>query len=239
MANLWIVRADFGKYTKQFIQGGYAAIGWIGNQDLSEVQDRETLLPLYTKAHPLDTSKYVLGQQVSQVVRFLFEIKAGDYIMTPPEGTEWLHYGQVLKDPSYYYSEPGDGCPFRHRRKVEWAKEQLKRSQFSVPFQNTIRSSLTVFKVSHRNEFFLAIKRYDLVKERGSRREDSYKVVLDQILELDATEFEVLVGHLLAAIGFEASEVVGKTGDGGVDVIGELNASNLAKVKIFVQAKQT
>ena len=67
---------------------------------------------------------------------------------------------------------------------------------------------------------------------------DSYGVVLDQILELDAAEFEILVGHLLTALGFEGSEVTGKTGDGGVDAIGELNVSNLAKVKVFVQAKR-
>ena len=238
MANLWVIRADFGKYTDHFTNGGYTAIGWIGNRDLSDVQDRKALLPIYKKAHPFDKSNYVIGQQIGQIARFLFEIKAGDYVITPPENTEWLHYGEVLSNPSYFYSDTNDGCPYRHRRRVEWAKECFRRSQFSVPFQNTIRSSLTVFKVSHRNEFFNAIRRSDLVTERRNRREDSYRVVLDQILELDATEFEVLVGHLLAAIGFEGTEVVGKTGDGGVDVIGDLNASNLAKVKIFVQAKR-
>jgi restriction system protein len=62
--------------------------------------------------------------------------------------------------------------------------------------------------------------------------------VLDQVLELDDKEFEILVGHLLTALGFEGSEVTGKTGDGGVDATGELNVSNLAKVKVFVQAKR-
>jgi restriction system protein len=42
----------------------------------------------------------------------------------------------------------------------------------------------------------------------------------------------------LTALGFEGSEVTGKPGDGGVDATGELNAANLAKVKIFVQAKR-
>ena len=51
-------------------------------------------------------------------------------------------------------------------------------------------------------------------------------------------EFEILVGHLLTALGFEGSEVTGKTGDGGVGATGVLNVSNLAKVSIFVQAKR-
>jgi hypothetical protein len=49
---------------------------------------------------------------------------------------------------------------------------------------------------------------------------------------------EILVGHLLTALGFEGSEVIGKTGDRGVDATGELNVANLAKVKVFVQAKR-
>jgi len=48
----------------------------------------------------------------------------------------------------------------------------------------------------------------------------------------------MLVGHLLTALGFEGSEVIGKTGDGGVDATGELNVANLAKVKVYVQAKR-
>ena len=62
--------------------------------------------------------------------------------------------------------------------------------------------------------------------------------MLEQVLQLDDKEFEILVSHLLTALGFEGSEVTGKTGDGGVDATGELNVANLAKVKIFVQAKR-
>jgi restriction endonuclease Mrr len=63
-------------------------------------------------------------------------------------------------------------------------------------------------------------------------------VVLDQVLELNDKEFEVLITHLLSALGFEGAEHTGKSGDGGVDATGELNVANLAKVKIFVQVKR-
>ena len=42
-------------------------------------------------------------------------------------------------------------------------------------------------------------------------------------------------------LGFEESQVTEKSGgggDGGVDATGELSVSNLASVKIFVQAKR-
>src|SRR5439155_24767519 len=102
----------------------------------------------------------------------------------------------------------------------------------------TIRSSLTVFAVSQRDEFLMAIGSKDVPSTPKRAQYDPYRVVLEQVLELDDKEFEILVGHLLTALGFEGSEVTGKSGDGGVDATGELNISNLAKVKVFVQAKR-
>lgn len=238
MMSVWCVRAEFGTYTKQFVEGGYVAIAWMPNVDLSAVSSRDELYPLYRIEHPNDTSNIVIGQQVGQIARFLLEIAPGDYLITPAADTEWLHYGQVQSDPTYIYAAGDDGCPYRHRRRVSWSQNRLKRADFSVPFQNTIRSSLTVFAVSQRDEFLDAIGRADLAPKGPAERYDPYRVVLEQVLELDDTEFEILVGHLLTALGFEGSEVIGKTGDGGVDATGELNVAGLAKVKVFVQAKR-
>jgi len=238
MTNVWCVRAEFGTYAKQFVDGGYVAIGWMPNSDLSSIKARDELYPLYKAEHPDDTSNIVIGQQVGQIARFLLEIQPGDYVITPAADTEWLHYGKVEQDPSYVYAAGDDGCPYRHRRRVAWAKQRLKRGDFSVPFQNTIRSSLTVFAISQRDEFLAAIGQAGLTAKPATVQYDPYRVVLEQVLELDDKEFEILVGHLLTALGFEGSEVTGKTGDGGVDATGELNVANLAKVKVFVQAKR-
>jgi restriction endonuclease Mrr len=116
---------------------------------------------------------------------------------------------------------------------VEWAEERLRRGDFSIAFQNTIRSLLTVFGISQQEEFLVAIGK----QVKAPRRYDPYSPVLEQVLELDDKEFEILVGHLLTALGFEA-EVIGGSGDGGVDATGELNVGNLARVKVFVQAKR-
>lgn len=238
MSNVWCVRAEFGTYTRHFVEGGYVAIGWMSGVDLSAIRTRDTLYPLYKQAHPDDTSNIVIGQQVGQIARFLLEIRAGDYVITPAGDTERLHYGKVAPDPSYFYADENDGCPYLHRRRVAWAVDTLKRSEFSVPFQNTIRSSLTVFAVSQRDEFLASIGQGQLAHRPPAPAYDPYRVVLEQVLELDDKEFEILVGHLLTALGFEGSEVTGKSGDGGVDAIGELNVANLAKVKVFVQAKR-
>jgi len=238
VTSVWCVRAEFGTYAKQFVDGGYVAIGWMPNSDLSGIKARDELYPLYKAEHPDDTSNIVIGQQVGQIARFLLEIQPGDFVITPAADTEWLHYGKVEQDSSYVYAAGDDGCPYRHRRRVAWAPQRLKRGDFSVPFQNTIRSSLTVFAISQRDEFLAAIGQAGLTAKPATVQYDPYRVVLEQVLELDDKEFEILVGHLLTALGFEGSEVTGKTGDGGVDATGELNVANLAKVKVFVQAKR-
>jgi len=155
--NVFCVRADFGTYTQQFVSGDYVAIGWMTNTDLAAITTRDEIYPLYKAAHPDDTSNIVIGQQVGQIARFLLEMKPGDYVITPAADTELLHYGRLAADPSYSLATGDDGCPYRHRRRVEWARGTLKRSGLSVPFQNTIRSSLTVFAVSQRDEFLAAI----------------------------------------------------------------------------------
>lgn len=238
MPEVYCVRAEFGTYTNHFLKGGYAAIGWIGAVDLSPVKSKDELYPIYKKAHPDDTSNIVIGQQVGQIARFLFDIQAGDFIITPDSNTELLRVGIVEASPPYFFGDGGDGCPFRHRRRVKWLAGTFKRSAFSVPFQNTIRSSLTVFYVSQKDHFFEVIGQKELVSHTPKESYDPYRAVLDQLLELNDKEFEILITHLLAAIGFEGAEHTGKTGDGGVDATGELNVANLAKMKLFVQVKR-
>jgi restriction system protein len=236
--NLFCVRAEFGSLTNFFIHGGYVAIGWLPNDNLEKIGSREEIYPLYKKEYPKDTSNVVIGQQVGQIARFLLEMQSGDYVITPAQDTEFIYYG-IVEENSYYYSDSSDGCPYVHRKRVKWNKGAIQRSQFSVPFQNTIRSSLTVFKISHKSNFFSTIGKPELVPTNEVNVEHSYyTTILNRILELDDREFEILITHILDALGFEGSEHKGKVGDGGVDATGELNISNLAKIKLFVQAKR-
>jgi restriction system protein len=237
MTNVWCVRANYGRFTKLFVDGGYAAVNWFNDIDLSHIKTREELYPLYKKVYPQDTSNVVIGQAVGQIARFLLDIQPGDYVITPDDDTEFLYYGKVALENSYFHAAGNDACPYRQRRHIEYVKERIRRGDFSVPFQNTIRSSLTVFAVSQREEFLTAIGKQD-PEERPTVHYDPYRVVLEQVLHLDDKEFEILVAHLLTALGFEGSEVTGGSGDGGVDATGELNVANLAKVKVFVQAKR-
>lgn len=235
---LFCVRAEFGTFTQAFLDGSYVAIGWLPHNDLTEVTSREGLYPLYKKEYPKDTSNVVIGQQVGQISRFLHEIQSGDYVITPAQNTEFIYYG-VIENSGYYFESKKDSCPYVHRKRVKWNKTPIQRSQFSVPFQNTIRSSLTVFNISHIKNFFTVIGRPEYVPVKEKNIEiDYYQSILERILELDDKEFEILITYILTALGFEGSEHTGKVGDGGVDATGELDVANLAKIKLFVQAKR-
>ncbi|MGJ0394336.1 MAG: restriction endonuclease [Methylocystis sp.] len=236
MTRAWCIRAEWGTYTLAFRQGGYVAIGWNELGDLSSVPGREGLYPLYRAAYP-DDSAIVTGQQVGQIARFRFEMQAGDIVITPDANTELLWYGRLIGEPAYSFVADDPSCYFANRRPVRWATEPLKRSGLSVPLQNTLRSSLTVYAISQVDELLAAIGE-PVIPKTTLARYDATGAVLDQILKLDDKEFEILVAHLLTALGFEGSEVTGKSGDGGVDATGELNVANLAKVRIYVQAKR-
>ncbi len=231
-------RADFGTFTQQFRQGGFVGIGWESTGDLSAISSREELYPIYKAGYPKDTSNIVIGIQVGQICRFLLEIAAGDVVVTPDANTELLWHGVVKGEPRYFYVPHDPMCRYPHRRPVEWSKEPILRSSLSVPLQNTLRSSLTIFAISQRDELLTKAGLGHQLPPNKHPAYDPYQVVLEQVLSLHDKEFEILVTHLLAALGFDGSEVTGKTGDGGVDATGELNVANLAKVKVFVQAKR-
>jgi predicted Mrr-cat superfamily restriction endonuclease len=232
MSDVWCVRAGSGAYAKQFVQGGYVGVNFGVTSDLSKVTSRDELTEVYRTAHPDETSNIVIGQQVGQLARFLLDMQEGDYVLTPAAESSLLHYGRLISGRPYI-DDAGDS-PNPIRRHVKWI-DTLNRSGLSVPFQNTIRSSLTVFAVSQREEFLAAVDQGPAL-QHGEY--DPYRAVLEQVLELTPNEFEILIGHLLTAVGFEGSEVTGRTGDGGVDVTGMLSVAGLAEVKVYVQAKR-
>ena len=235
---VWVVRADFGKHADAFRKGGYVAIDYSISEPYPIGAGKDAFIEVYKKYNPSSTSNVVIGQQVGQVMRFCEGIAPGDYVITPSVNSDVLYYGKVLDEPYRYEAESTDSAPYRHRRNVKWSEKTASRGTFSVPFQNTMHSSLTVFSVSQVPEFLTAIKADGYEPPKAAPAYNPYDSVVEQVLTLDAQEFEVLVKELLNAIGFEETKVTGKTGDGGVDVEGIFDISNLVKVEMYVQAKR-
>ena len=242
MPRVWVVRADGGNLTDEFLGGGYASIGW-GMDDVTSAKSAEEVEALYRQTHTEETSKPRIRTQVGQIHRFLNEFEPGDYIVTPARRSGILHYGTVVDAPPCFVDQaPDDEDQHRNRRKVSWGKETLLRGGLSVPFQRALTAWLTVFSLDkHQSEFFAAIGREDLVvsiPSDGKPEFDAYSLALARLMQFDPFEFEELIGALLEAMGYEMVRVVGKSGDGGVDVIGTLHVSTLAEIQLFVQVKR-
>ena len=155
MANVWAVCAYYGHYAKNFVDGGYAAVGWIANSDLTRVTTREEIVRLYTGERTDENSRQV-GINAGQVANFILDAKPGDYVVTPSarQRKEPFFYGRIEEDGSYYAPNAGDGCRFPHRRKVTWNEKPISPSIFSKSFQMTLMyTARTVFSFSQNVEF--------------------------------------------------------------------------------------
>jgi restriction system protein len=164
MTDVYCVRADYGKYVNYFLRGGYAAIGWEIDRDLSTLASIEDIRAVYEKSYPGE-KPIVADQHVGQIARFLFGLKSGDYVITPTGDTEHIYYGVVDAEPAYYYNQKPDGCPFPHRKKVRWNINPIDTGEFPDAFQTGLRSLMTVFAIPHKESFLETINRNTFKKE--------------------------------------------------------------------------
>ncbi len=251
MTSVWCVRAGGGDFADQFLDGGYVGIGWREiAEDLGGIVDREQLFAVVRRHFPDIQSAILLSNYVSEIYRFLREIKPGDYIIIPSRHSNTLHYGRVDSDRPYVFAAGDDGCPYRHRRPVEWCEDELSldalptalRNSLSallaVPANTRTHSLLTVCWVEHRDDFLAAIgQRNTIPADPAAATGTSHRVVLEQLLQLKATDFEVLVTQLLAAMGFEDCQRLGHdhARHARCDVFAQVSLSMLTTIKIFAR----
>ena len=150
---VWVVRADGGTETQNCVDGGFTGIGWKETGDLSDVADGVMVAARWLSAAHRDDKASSIRAAVGNISRFLFDIKTGDWVITPESDRQWLRYGQVIGNYRYDASRHDDCC-YHHRRDVLWSASSLDRDELSYMLRGTLRSQLTVFNVRHRAEFF-------------------------------------------------------------------------------------
>lgn len=230
---VFVVRSDFGRYTNAFKENNYVAIGWF-DQLIDKSFTREQIKDLYRKVYHKDGSMRV-NQNAGQVYRFINDIKIDDIVITPYSDNRLL----VGKVTSEVYYEKDTTSRYYLRKKVEWFSNSLDRQILSIPLQNTLRSSLTVYTLSNGNEI---LKHYNLIlntKQKEIQEFNIHETIKKKLLELDGFEFETLVSYLLQTIGFEKTdEKQGGVADGGIDFEGILNIYGMATINLQVQVKR-
>jgi restriction system protein len=233
MKNIYVVRGDFGRYTEAFKENNYVGIGWF-EFEIKKGTTRDEIKEFYKEQYPKDAPLRA-GQNAGQVFRFVNEINVGDIVITPYT-MDILLVGEVVGE-NYYESD--STSRFGLRKKVKWSQQTLSRHDLSVPLQNTLRSSLTVYKVNNGREILEALAL--VPKNEIIQRADIniYNIIREKLLELDGFEFETFVGYLLRAIGFEPTDgKQGGIGDGGIDFEGILDVFGVASINLQVQVKR-
>jgi restriction system protein len=236
--DVFVLRAEFGRYTDTFQKEGYVGIGWYHNNPEGwDLADKDFLKLRYKELYP-DDPYMRMNQNVGQVFRFVNELKVGDLVLSPFMDNRLL-VGKITSD---LYFENDSTSPYPWRKRVDWFKDTIDRHVLSVPLQNTLRSSLTCFKVSSSQEILvelgLATKAIGESQITDGTGGSNYELIRKRFLELDATEFEYLVSYLLRTLGFEPTQEIGKVGDGGIDFEGILDVSGVASVNLQVQVKR-
>ncbi len=233
MKNIYVVRADFGKYTEAFKENNYVGIGWFAFE-IPKGTTRDQIKEYYKKEYPKDAPLRA-GQNAGQVYRFINEINIGDIVITP-YAKDSLLVGEVIGE-NYY--EFDSSSRFGLRKKVKWSQHVLSRYDLSVPLQNTLRSSLTVYKVNNGREILEALSLIPKNEIIYKADINIYNIIKEKLLDLDGFEFETFVGYLLRVIGFEPTdEKQGGIGDGGIDFEGILDVFGVASINLQVQVKR-
>ena len=118
------------------------------------------------------------------------------------------------------------------------AAEQLQEQDKAIRHEYSVKSMLKKKKLSEASESSdVALMLDDAVEEGAELESDGWKDELIKILlSVTPAAFERLAQRLLREAGFKNVEVVGKSGDGGIDGIGVYRPS-LVSFPIYFQCK--
>lgn len=144
---VWVVRAHSDEQAGRFVSAGYTGIGWF---DLSSLHDSDEIWTRVKEEFPKEGSSLV-----GMLRSFRFEMKEGDYVLTPSSDREFLQCGRVTGSCEHLDLADSDGI--RNRRPVTWAKSPIPWSALSDSLKQTLNSNSFVFRVKQRDEFLKVV----------------------------------------------------------------------------------
>lgn len=237
----FFVRAHHGALTDIFLQQGFVAIGWFGENKCPDYHNYHTLEQHYRSIYPDHTANQA-GANLGQIWRFWNEIDEGDIVVSTYRDGR-LIIGKAIGKPYFKFD---DSCYFPERINVEWQKSTYDRYLLPYPVQASIRATLTVFKIRYVNEVATLAGYEASVTEaqKAHKAHLNYKNVIqsikEQLLQLNDREFEYFISFLLQALGFDSEngQRHGKPGDGGIDFEGRLDVNGVTSINLQVQVKR-
>ena len=240
---VWVVRAGVNnEIATEVERAGVVAIGWDALGDLSKYPDRGALKEALRQSYPGEWSDSAINVTAGQLQRFVRDIGAGDYVLTPIKATREVLVGTATGP--YRYDKSIIHSEYPNVRAVSWNERKISRDELRPDFRNSIGSSLTLFSLTPHREVLEAIiagqpppKEAEVAppfyEETKAKAEESIR---DCLTRLDGFEFERLVAAVLTAAGYNA-RVTPPGPDRGVDIVAQPDRFGFREPVIKVQVK--
>ena len=140
----------------------------------------------------------------------------------------WLKWGEVVDNP----------------QRAVWVLTERGRSateQQVEALRLELRSNSGNRRKNNASEAAIQEQDLDLPKPEDILEfadDDWQTELLGVIKEMDPSAFERLVRVLLLRLGFSQVEVVGRSGDGGIDLLGVVKVNNVLSFRVLAQCKR-
>lgn len=252
MSNIWFVRAGKDSaFAEDFIQHSVVAIGWPELEDIPINITKVQLIQLYQQIYK-DHSNGRAQVSVSQIIRFMNELKSDDFIMTHDRDTQLYHLGIITSD---YLWKPNLIPELPRIRHVKW-KHTIERGTLSIDARNSLGAIQTLFQIKGKvaNEILTkatTVQQPQIIQvsvpssvdpvevERQAQAELLEKAELsieDRIVRLEWEQLQELVAGILRAMGYRTT-VSPRGSDRGVEIFASPDGLGLEEPRIFVEVK--
>lgn len=152
----------------------HICIGWSEMGDLSNADTKDAIGTKYDATWPGKKAKKK-GQDIGQIWRFINDMQVGDYVVFA-DG-EVCHIGRIASD--YYFDTTtydNQDRDYANRRRVEWLKKDILRSELSDSFHRSLATAMSVWTL---NDYKSVV--YDLLNESYKKDE----LVMEEVEEED------------------------------------------------------
>ena len=188
MRNYYQIRlGKANRFAPQALIDGYVGTSWFGDVDLEKILQgsedwrsfNREMIPVYMKTHP-ETKKVAAGLFCGFTFTVAKNLAIGDIVLSPMGDNQYL-VGEIAGDYSYV---PNTDIP--HRRKVNWFKNRLNSSDFTVELKN---SSGSIGTVTNLGKYATEIERLidgipaNIVFSTDANVEDASVFALEKHLE--------------------------------------------------------
>jgi len=245
---MWMTRGDSGKLYDDFRERGVVAIGWsLLAPYVKPRMTRAQLTERYLEMEP-QTKSGTVRSGVSQVWRFINEVKQGDWVITYSPANRTYLVGKIVSDFEFHpeWMEEGMGIA----RRVKWNTEEVFRDTLSIASKNTLGSTLTVFQLPETvvaellKDKSVTVSPLSVIDDVKDVDEDpllgmealAFERIKDKINSLDWDEMQNLVAGVLRSMGYK-TQVSPAGADRGKDIIASPDGFGFENPRIVVEVK--